>query len=152
MIIQYIYVKWTEYLGSKNMVVPHLIYRHLLVDREFVVVSHLKIFPLQLLGPAEKPMAGPSSCKGKILRWDTTTNSLSTSKCLYMRCDFGQRDTCNHKSKKSKYRRHWQWHGVRTHMVSAFFVTDCAVFISSMSGLVDKIKYQNNLVLGKWYG
>ena len=30
-----------------------------------------------------------------------------------------------------------------------FFVTDCTIFISSMSGLVDKIKYQNNLVLGK---
>ena len=41
---------------------------HLFVVREFVVVSHLKIFPLQLLGPAEKPMAGPSSCKGKFLR------------------------------------------------------------------------------------
>ena len=44
---------------------------HLLVVGEFVVVSHLKIFPLQLLGPADKPMAGPSSSKGKILRWDT---------------------------------------------------------------------------------
>ena len=42
--------------------------RHLFVVGEFVVVSHLKIFPLQLLGPADKPMAGPSSCKGKILR------------------------------------------------------------------------------------
>ena len=39
---------------------------HLFVVGEFVVVSHLKIFPLQLLGPAEKPMAGPSSSKGKI--------------------------------------------------------------------------------------
>ena len=54
--------------NGKNKLDSHLIYRHLLVDREFVVVSHLKIFPLQLLGPAEKPMAGPSSCKGKILR------------------------------------------------------------------------------------
>ena len=42
--------------------------RHLFVVEEFVVVSHLKIFPLQLLGPAEKPMAGPSSSEGKILR------------------------------------------------------------------------------------
>ena len=41
---------------------------HLFVVREFVVVSHLKIFPLQLLGPAVKQMAGPSSSKGKILR------------------------------------------------------------------------------------
>ena len=40
---------------------------HLFVVGEFVVVSHLKIFPLQLLGPAEKSMAGPSSSKGKIL-------------------------------------------------------------------------------------
>ena len=39
---------------------------HLFVVGEFVVVSHLKIFPLQLLGLAEKPMAGPSSSKGKI--------------------------------------------------------------------------------------
>ena len=42
--------------------------RHLFVVGEFVVVSHLKIFPLQLLGPADKPMAGPNSSKGKILR------------------------------------------------------------------------------------
>ena len=42
--------------------------RHLFVVGEFVVVSHLKIFPLQLLGPADKQMAGPSSSKGKILR------------------------------------------------------------------------------------
>ena len=44
-------------------------------------VSHLKIFPLELLGPAIGLSAGPSSCKGKILRWDTTTNSLTTNKC-----------------------------------------------------------------------
>ena len=31
--------------------------RHLFVVGDFVVVSHLKIFPLQLLGLAEKPMA-----------------------------------------------------------------------------------------------
>ena len=42
--------------------------RHLFVVGEFFVVSHLKIFPLQLLGPADKPMAGLSSSKGKILR------------------------------------------------------------------------------------
>ena len=42
--------------------------RHLFVVEEFVVVSHLKIFPLQLLGPADKPMAGLSSSKGIILR------------------------------------------------------------------------------------
>ena len=55
-------------LTGNSLFIAHLIYRHLLVDREFVVVSHLKIFPLQLLGPANKPMAGPSSSKGKILR------------------------------------------------------------------------------------
>ena len=58
--------------------------RHLFVVGEFVVVSHLKIFPLQLLGLADKPMAGPSSSKGKILRWDTTTNSPTTNKCLIL--------------------------------------------------------------------
>ena len=47
-------------------------------------VSHLKIFPLELLGPAIGFSAGPSSCKGKILRWDTTTNSLTTNKCLIL--------------------------------------------------------------------
>ena len=47
-------------------------------------VSHLKIFPLQLLGPAIGLSAGPSSCKGKILRWDTTTNSPTTNKCLIL--------------------------------------------------------------------
>ena len=76
-----------------------------------------------------------------------------SDQAIFSSIHFGQRDTCNHKTKKSEYRRHLQWHGVRTHMVSAFFVTDCAcaVFISFMSGLGDKIKYQNNLVLGKWY-
>ena len=39
---------------------------HLFVVGEFFVASHLKIFPLQLLGPAKKPIAGPSSSKGKI--------------------------------------------------------------------------------------
>ena len=47
-------------------------------------VSHLKIFPLELLGPAIGLLAGPSSCKGKILRWDTTTNSPTTNKCLIL--------------------------------------------------------------------
>ena len=55
---------------------------HLFVVRGFVVVSHLKIFPLELLGPAIGFSASPSSCKGKILRWDTTTNSPTTNKCL----------------------------------------------------------------------
>ena len=41
-----------------------------LLLREFVVVSHFMIFPLELLGLAEKPMAGPNSSKGKILRWE----------------------------------------------------------------------------------
>ena len=50
------------------MVVSHLIWDICLLLGEFVVVSHLKIFPLQLLEPADKPMAGPSSSKGKILR------------------------------------------------------------------------------------
>ena len=47
-------------------------------------VSHLKIFPLERYGPAMGLSAGPSSCKGKILRWDTTTNSPTTNKCLIL--------------------------------------------------------------------
>ena len=56
--------------------------RHLFVVGEFVVVSHLKIFPLQLLGPADKPMADPSSSKGKILRLDTFQISGGKFNCL----------------------------------------------------------------------
>ena len=37
--------------------------------------SHLMIFPLQLLGPAIGFSADPSSSKGKIMSWVTTTNS-----------------------------------------------------------------------------
>ena len=69
LLIKSIAEKWKNV--AINCYKSHLIYRHLFVVREFVVVSHLKIFPLQLLGPAEKPMASPSSSKGKILRWDT---------------------------------------------------------------------------------
>ena len=39
---------------------------HFFVVREFVLASHLKIFPLELLGPAIGFSAGPSSSKGKI--------------------------------------------------------------------------------------
>ena len=37
---------------------------------EYVVVSQLMIFPSNLLGSAEKPMAGPINSKGKIMSWD----------------------------------------------------------------------------------
>ena len=66
------YVSTTAYMGQLNL--PPIIWN----------VSHLKIFPLELLGPAIGFSAGPSSCKGKILRWDTTTNSLTTNKCLIL--------------------------------------------------------------------
>ena len=62
----------TAYMGQLNL--PPLFWN----------VSHLKIFPLELLGPAMGFSAGPSSCKGKILRWDTTTNSPTTNKCLIL--------------------------------------------------------------------
>ena len=62
----------TAYMGQLNL--PPLFWN----------VSHLKIFPLELLGPAIGLSAGPSSCKGKILRWDTTTNSPTTNKCLIL--------------------------------------------------------------------
>ena len=48
-------------------------------------MSYLKIFPLELLGSAEKPMAGPSSSKGKILRRDTVQISGGKHNCpLYL--------------------------------------------------------------------
>ena len=57
---------------------------HLFVVKEFVVVSHLKIFPLQLLGPAEKPMAGPSRSKGKIVKLDTFQIIGGKHNCLLL--------------------------------------------------------------------
>ena len=66
------YNLFTAYMRQLNL--PPLIWN----------VSHLKIFPLELLGPAIGLSAGPSSCKGKILRWDTTTNSPTTNKCLIL--------------------------------------------------------------------
>ena len=52
--------------------------------REFVVVSHLKIFPLELLGSDVKPMAGSSSSKGKIMRSDTFQISGGKHNCLLL--------------------------------------------------------------------
>ena len=52
--------------GSSKVFEPTSNIGHLFVVREFVVVSHLKIFPLQLLGPAIGFSAGQSSSKGKI--------------------------------------------------------------------------------------
>ena len=63
------YQHYTAYMRQLNL--PPIIWNE----------SHLKIFPLELLGPAIGFSDGPSSCKGKILRWDTTTNSLTTNKC-----------------------------------------------------------------------
>ena len=41
---------WNYQRQLGRYLAPHLIYLHLVVVGEFVVVSHLKIFPLQLLG------------------------------------------------------------------------------------------------------
>ena len=57
---------------------------HLMLLGEFVVVSHLTIFPLELLGLAEKLMAGPSSTKGKIVRLDTFQISGGKNNCLLL--------------------------------------------------------------------
>ena len=51
---------------------------------EFVVVSHLTIFPLELLGSDVKPMAGPSSSNRKIMRWDTFQISGGKHNCLLL--------------------------------------------------------------------
>ena len=48
-------------------------------------MSHLKIFPLELLGPAIGFSANPSSSKGKILRWVTFQISGGKHNCpLYL--------------------------------------------------------------------
>ena len=59
-----------------------------LLLREFVVVSHFTIFPLELLGSAEKPMASSNSSKGKILRWDTFQISGGKLNCLLLPVTF----------------------------------------------------------------
>ena len=59
--------------------VTHLIRDIYLLSREFVVVSHLKIFPFPAIGFS----AGPSSSKGKILRWDTFQISGGKHNCPY---------------------------------------------------------------------
>ena len=48
-----------------DILITHLIRGICLLFREFVVVSQLKIFLLELLGSAEKPMAGPSNSERK---------------------------------------------------------------------------------------
>ena len=63
---------------------PHLIRDICLLLGEFVVVSHFTIFPLELLGLAEKPMAGPSSSKGKIVKWDTFQIIGGKHNCLLL--------------------------------------------------------------------
>ena len=50
------------------MSMPHSIRDICLLVGEFIVVSQLTIFPLELLVLAEKPMVGPSNSKGKIVR------------------------------------------------------------------------------------
>ena len=52
--------------------------RHLLLCLNFT------IFPLDLLGLAEKPMASLSSSKGKIVKWDTFQISGSKHNCLLL--------------------------------------------------------------------
>ena len=52
---------YIDLVAEFNTPISHLIRDICLLSGEFVVVFHLKIFPLQLLGPAEKPMAGPQA-------------------------------------------------------------------------------------------
>ena len=54
----------------KRFTYTHLIRDICLLMGEFVVVSQFTIFLLELLGSAEKPMAGPSNSKRKIVSWD----------------------------------------------------------------------------------
>ena len=72
-------------------------------------VSHLKIFPLELLGPAIGFLAGPRSCKGKISRWDTTTNSSTTNKCPILDVLQTNRSQCNGASFYPKYITIWNY-------------------------------------------
>ena len=67
-----------------NSCTKHLIRDMCLLLVEFVVVSQLTIFLLELLGSAEKPMAGPSSSKGKIVRWNTFQISGGKHNCLLL--------------------------------------------------------------------
>ena len=51
---------------------------------EFFVVSQLTIFLLELLGSAEKPMAGLSNSKRKIVSWDKFQIIGAKNKCLLL--------------------------------------------------------------------
>ena len=53
-------------------------------------VSHLTIFPLELLGLAIGFSADPSSSKGKIVRLETTTNSPNNKQMSLIRCDINK--------------------------------------------------------------
>ena len=48
--------------------------------------SHLMIFPLELLRTTIGFSADPSSSKGKIVRWETTTNFSNNKQMSLIRC------------------------------------------------------------------
>ena len=72
-------------LKKANKFKSHLIRDISLLLGEYVVVSQLMIFPLELLGSAEKPMAArPSNSKGKIMSWDKFQIIGGKYKCLLL--------------------------------------------------------------------
>ena len=74
---------WSHHKCSYN---PHLIRDICLLLEEFAVVTQFMIFPLELLGSAEKPMPGPSSSKGKIMKWAKFQIIGGKHNCSYYLC------------------------------------------------------------------
>ena len=62
---------------------PHLIRTFVCCWKNLLLWLSSWFFPFELLGSAEKPMAGPSSCKGKIMRWEKFQIIGSKHKCSY---------------------------------------------------------------------
>ena len=49
-------------------------------------VSHVMVYPLELLRPVSGFSADPSSSKRKIMRWETTKNSSDNKQMSHIRC------------------------------------------------------------------
>ena len=61
-------IRWQLFISS--FIWSHLIRTFVCCWKNLLLWLSSWFFPFELLGSAEKPMAGPSSCKGKIMRWE----------------------------------------------------------------------------------
>ena len=74
-------IRWQLFISS--FIWSHLIRTFVCCWKNLLLWLSSWFFPFELLGSAEKPMAGPSSCKGKIMRWEKFQIIGSKHKCSY---------------------------------------------------------------------